>query len=125
MRLWGNELFYGHLLSGAAAFAATGHAQDPQPQQAPAKPGGKPFQLLYAPHFGMFKHHAGEDLIDQLEFVADQGFTALEDNGMPNRPPEVQEKIAAYMNDLLSLGVAGFRLDAIKHMAAERTKMSR
>ena len=24
------------------------------------------FQLKYAPHFGMFKHHAGEDLIDQL-----------------------------------------------------------
>ena len=33
--------------------------------------------------------------------------------------PSVQEKIAAYLNDLLSLGVAGFRLDAVKHMAAE------
>ena len=33
--------------------------------------------------------------------------------------PSVQEKIAAYLNDLLSLGVAGFRLDAIKHIAAE------
>lgn len=33
--------------------------------------------------------------------------------------PSVQEKIAAYLDDLLSLGVAGFRLDAIKHMAAE------
>jgi alpha-amylase len=31
--------------------------------------------------------------------------------------PEVQVKIAAYLNDLLSLGVAGFRLDASKHMA--------
>lgn len=28
----------------------------------------------------------------------------------------VQEKIAAYMRDLLSLGVAGFRIDAAKHM---------
>ncbi len=30
--------------------------------------------------------------------------------------PAVQKKIAAYLNDLLSLGVAGFRLDAIKHV---------
>jgi alpha-amylase len=31
----------------------------------------------------------------------------------------VQVKIAAYLNDLLSLGVAGFRIDAAKHMAVE------
>ena len=30
--------------------------------------------------------------------------------------PAVQGKIAAYLNDLLSLGVAGFRLDAAKHV---------
>jgi len=33
--------------------------------------------------------------------------------------PSVQSKIAAYLNDLLSLGVAGFRLDAVKHIAHE------
>jgi len=33
--------------------------------------------------------------------------------------PSVQAKIGAYLNDLLALGVAGFRLDAVKHMAAE------
>ncbi len=31
----------------------------------------------------------------------------------------VRIKIAAYLNDLLSLGVAGFRIDAAKHMAVE------
>ena len=31
--------------------------------------------------------------------------------------PSVQSKIAAYLNDLRSLGVAGFRLDAVKHIA--------
>ena len=31
--------------------------------------------------------------------------------------PAVQRKIAAYLNDLLSLGVAGFRMDAVKHIA--------
>ncbi len=30
----------------------------------------------------------------------------------------VRQRIAAYMNDLLSLGVAGFRVDAVKHMPA-------
>ncbi|WP_264785820.1 alpha-amylase family protein [Aquiluna sp. KACHI24] len=33
--------------------------------------------------------------------------------------PNVQEKILAYLNDLISLGVKGFRFDAAKHMAAE------
>jgi len=31
--------------------------------------------------------------------------------------PEVQARIADYLNDLLDLGVAGFRIDAAKHMA--------
>ena len=43
------------------------------------------FQLKYAPHLGMFKNLAGEDPIDQLNFMADQGFNAFEDNGMKNR----------------------------------------
>ncbi|MCA1759942.1 MAG: twin-arginine translocation signal domain-containing protein, partial [Bacteroidales bacterium] len=43
------------------------------------------FKLKYAPHFGMFKNSAGDDLIDQLKFMADQGFTALEDNGLLGR----------------------------------------
>ncbi|MGB5371017.1 MAG: twin-arginine translocation signal domain-containing protein, partial [Flavobacteriaceae bacterium] len=40
------------------------------------------FNLKYAPHLGMFKAHAGDDPIAQLNFMADQGFTAFEDNGM-------------------------------------------
>jgi hydroxypyruvate isomerase len=55
------------------------------------------FPLHFAPHIGMFRHHAGEDPIDQLGFVADAGFTALEDNEMRNRPVELQEKMAATM----------------------------
>src|SRR5699024_7170163 len=51
------------------------------------------FNLNYAPHFGMFRHHAGGGLIDQLKFMADAGFTALEDNGLMGRSPEMQEKI--------------------------------
>lgn len=51
------------------------------------------FNLKYAPHLGMFKHLAGDDPIDQLNFMADQGFTAFEDNGMMSRDKAVQEKM--------------------------------
>ena len=57
------------------------------------------FQLKYAPHLGMFKHHAGTDPVDQLNFMADQGFTAFEDNGMKGRDIAVQEKMAKTMQD--------------------------
>jgi hydroxypyruvate isomerase len=73
-----------------------------------------PFKLKYAPHFNMFRRHAGEDLIDQLKFMSDQGFTALEDNGMMSRPVEVQEKIAREMARLgMTMGVfvAGFKFN--------------
>ncbi len=66
----------------------------------------QPFRLKYAPHFGMFKASAGEDPIDQLRFAADQGFTAFEDNGMPAKPADLQEKIAKEMSRLgLIMGV--------------------
>ena len=55
------------------------------------------YRLKYAPHFGMFKHHAGDDPIDQLKFMHEEGFTALEDNGMMKRDVALQEKIAAQM----------------------------
>lgn len=64
------------------------------------------FNLNYAPHFGMFRNLAGDDLIDQLRFMADVGFTALEDNGMLKRPRDVQEKIAREMDSLgMKMGV--------------------
>ena len=72
-----------------------------------ASPAGAPrFRLKYAPHPGMFKENAGEDLVDQIRFSADQGFTAFEDNGMGGRPIDVQEKAAAAMQRLgLTFGV--------------------
>jgi len=41
----------------------------------------------------MFKHSAGEDVIDQINFAADQGFTAWEDNRVNRRPIELQTRI--------------------------------
>jgi hydroxypyruvate isomerase len=68
--------------------------------------GNNTFNLKYAPHFGMFKHLAGDDLADQLQFMADQGFTAFEDNGMKGREVATQEKVASKMASLgLEMGV--------------------
>jgi hydroxypyruvate isomerase len=64
------------------------------------------FNMNYAPHFGMFMNMAGDDLIDQIKFMADVGFTAMEDNGMKNRTIDMQEKIATTMSGLnLKMGV--------------------
>ena len=64
------------------------------------------FNLAYAPHLGMFKNLAGADPIDQLNFMADQGFKAFEDNGMKGRTIDLQEKMANTMvNRGLSMGV--------------------
>lgn len=51
------------------------------------------FNLNYAPHIGMFKNHAGEDPLEEILFMSDQGFKAFEDNEMRNRPIELQHKI--------------------------------
>ncbi|MGL1937001.1 MAG: alpha-amylase family glycosyl hydrolase [Fibrobacterales bacterium] len=39
-------------------------------------------------------------------------------NDLATEKEDVRNKIAAYLNDLISLGVAGFRIDAAKHMPA-------
>jgi hydroxypyruvate isomerase len=53
------------------------------------------FKLKYAPGFGTFKEHAGDDLFDQIKFISDQGFRAIFDNGLMKKEPAIQEKIAA------------------------------
>lgn len=89
----------------AAAFTRPATANPQQAHQTPAA-GKHKFKLKYAPHFGMFRHHAGDDPLAQLEFMAAQGFTALEDNGMLGRPPELQEQIAGAMQRLgMTMGV--------------------
>lgn len=64
------------------------------------------FNLNYAPHIGMFRNLAGEDPIDQLHFMADQGFLAFEDNDMKNRTVEMQDKMTKTMSDRnMAMGV--------------------
>ncbi|HVV03236.1 MAG TPA: TIM barrel protein [Puia sp.] len=85
------------VLTGATAFAG-----------ARTKPSaaGQPFNLNYGIHDGMFKNSAGNDFIDQIKFAYDQGFRAIEDNGMARRPPEQQQKIGDALAKLgMSMGV--------------------
>jgi len=86
------------LMSTAAVNAAstTGDMLTPKRQ----------FKLKYGPHIGMFENNAGKDPIDQLKFMADQGFTAFEDNGMKDRTPELQAKMGETMAKLgIQMGV--------------------
>lgn len=89
-------------LAAGAAVAAGGAL--PAAERKDRKYGG--FHLKYAPHFGMFRNSAGNDFVDQLRFMKDQGFVALEDNGMMGRDLETQKKIAAEMERLeMEMGV--------------------
>ena len=64
------------------------------------------YNLNYAPHLGMFKSHAGNNPVDQLQFMADQGFKSFEDNDMRKRPIKLQEKMSQTMQKLnIKMGV--------------------
>lgn len=64
------------------------------------------YNLNYAPHLGMFKSHAGNNPIDQLQFMSDQGFKSFEDNDMRKRPIKLQEKMSQTMQKLnIKMGV--------------------
>jgi hydroxypyruvate isomerase len=60
------------------------------------------FNLKYAPSLGTFREHAGDDPLDQIKFMHDQGFRAIFDNGLMRKEPALQEKIA---NELDRLGM--------------------
>jgi hydroxypyruvate isomerase len=97
----------GALAVGGAAFGNPASAAQPLPAARPgdAQP-ARAFRLRYAPHFGMFRQSAGADVVDQLRFMAGQGFRALEDNGMRGRPVAEQERIGREMERLgMAMGV--------------------
>jgi hydroxypyruvate isomerase len=62
-----------------------------------------PFHLNYATHDGMFANSAGKNFLDQIQFAYDNGFRAIEDNGMVGRPADEQTKIG---EKLAKLGMA-------------------
>jgi len=76
------------------------------PSMASTKAKAAPFTLDFAPHFGMFKNHAPGGLVDELQFMADQGFRSLEDNGLLKRSVAEQELIGKTLANLgMHMGV--------------------
>ena len=84
------------VLAGVSGMAMTA-AATPSNNSNKAK-----FTLKYAPSLRMFNQNAGKDPIDNLKFIADQGFRAAYELGISGRPPEEQEKIA---NEARKLGL--------------------
>ena len=84
--------FFREAALGAAAMLTLRPGEYARATAAEQKPSG--FKLKYAPPIGMFEQHAGKDPIDQIKFMADQGFRAMFDNGLMNRPAAEQEAIA-------------------------------
>ncbi len=84
----------------AAPGAAAATLGSDRRKTAKLKDAQKPFNLKYAPHFGMFKELGGKDPVDYIKFCFDMGFRALFDNGIMNRPPAEQELIASELERL-------------------------
>jgi hydroxypyruvate isomerase len=94
-------------LAGASFLTASGISAAATPvYKQPVPVADKPFNLNYAFHDGMFKNHAGNDIIDQIKFGYDHGFRSIEDNGMMGRTPEMQKKIGDTLQKLgMNMGV--------------------
>lgn len=79
-------------------------AKDQVPSKSTGK--GKLFNLDYAPHEGMFANHAGKNFLDQIQYMYDQGFRSIEDNGYLNRSVAEQQKIGNLLEKLgMRMGV--------------------
>ena len=101
-----NRISRRSFIGGIAAAAITMGTSVSSGQERVKPAGKRQFKLKYAPNLGTFQNHAGKEAIDNLNFIADQGFTAVEDNAMLSRHPSEPEKIAKEMERLgMTMGV--------------------
>ncbi len=106
------------LLAGNAAIARVIAGPAPAPIAGPA-PGlpiaqnaNPPFHLNYGIHDGMFRNLGGPDFTEQIHFAYEQGFRAIEDNGMMDRPADQQAKIGDTLRKLnMTMGVFVLNFD--------------
>ena len=83
----------------------------------------KPFSVRFAPHPGMFKASAGKDVIDQINFCHEIGFTAFEHNGMKNETPEKQKQIGETLKEnKMQMGVFVAYADFVRPTFANPNK---
>lgn len=80
--------------AAAATAAFSAPAKGVASQASKSTPNKGRFKLKYAPSFGQFKNYAGDDPVAQIQFAADEGFSAMFDNGIMDRPLAHQELIA-------------------------------
>ena len=95
------------VLAGASVFAASSVKADVNKQK-----DSPTFHLNYAIHDGMFEESAGKNFLDQIQFAYDNGFRAIEDNGMMDRPADEQKKIGDKLAKLnMQMGVFVINFD--------------
>jgi hydroxypyruvate isomerase len=96
----------GLMATGALIMGNAINADASAPENPQSIAEGKTFNLNYGPHDGMFKNTAGDNFLDQIQYMYDQGFRGIEDNGMSGRSPQEQEKIGNLLAKLgMSMGV--------------------
>ncbi|HRI58455.1 MAG TPA: TIM barrel protein, partial [Saprospiraceae bacterium] len=96
-----------------AVTATPATAPAPAPATATTPATAPAFQMNFAPHDGMFRNHAGEDFLEQIKFMHEQGFRSIEDNGMMGREPALQTKIGDLLAQLgMDMGVFVIAYDA-------------
>ncbi|WP_028298343.1 hydroxypyruvate isomerase family protein [Olivibacter sitiensis] len=92
----------GFLAAGAAVTANSLYGYN----SSSSKMADTTFKLNYAPHDGMFKELAGASFLDQIRYMHDRGFRAIEDNGMSGRPIAEQKAIGDLLSKLgMQMGV--------------------
>jgi hydroxypyruvate isomerase len=86
----------------ASAAASVGISKAASGAKKPVKSENGKFKLKYAPGLKTFNGHAGPNIVDNIKFIADQGFTAVFDNKLAKRTAKDQELIA---NELAKHGL--------------------
>ena len=87
------------LTTSAVAAAALTASRAVTAQDQTKKDHRSKFKLKYGPSPGQFRHHAGDDMLDQIQFAADQGFRGWEDNSLAYRDPKLQEAVGKKLAD--------------------------
>ncbi len=90
----GGRAVGGRAGAGRDGSARGGRGTEDRPRGRPSSAPAAAFKLKYGPPLGMFEASAGKAPLDQLKFMADQGFRAWFDNGLGGRPVAEQEALA-------------------------------
>ena len=115
------------LTKSATAAAAIGAVAATSPLSATENPPDsfEGFNMKFAPHPGSFRNLGGKDVLDQIKFCHDSGFRALEYNGLPKQPVELQKKIGQTLEKLdMTMGVFVGYANFIEPTFADKRKAS-